>query len=43
MIAFAVGEAAVAADPMDALDLHVAHGCISHLITLFPADAQSFS
>jgi tryptophan 7-halogenase len=38
----AVGEAAVAADPIDALDLHVAHGCISHLITLFPADAQSF-
>lgn len=37
-----VGEAAVAVDPIDALDLHVAHGCISHLITLFPADAQSF-
>ena len=38
----AIGEAAVAADPIDALDLHVVHGCISHLITLFPADTESF-
>jgi tryptophan halogenase len=35
----AIGEAAIACDPIDALDLHVAQGCISHLITLFPATA----
>jgi tryptophan halogenase len=38
----AVGEAAIAADPIDALELHVAHGCIAHLITLFPTTAGEF-
>lgn len=33
----AIGEAAVAVDPVGALGLHVTHGCISHLMTLFPA------
>lgn len=36
----AVGEAAVSIEPLDAIPLHVAQGCISHLITLFPATAQ---
>lgn len=36
----AVGEAAVAIEPLDAISLHVAQGCISHLITLFPATAE---
>ena len=38
----AVGEAAIAVDPVDAVDLHVTHGCISHLMTLFPATADEF-
>jgi tryptophan halogenase len=38
----AVGEAAIAADPLDAVELHVTHGCISHLMTLFPATAGEF-
>jgi tryptophan halogenase len=38
----AIGEAAIACDPIDALELHVAQGCISHLITLFPATAAEF-
>ena len=38
----AVGQAAVAVDPVDALDVHVTHGCISHLMTLFPATAGEF-
>jgi tryptophan halogenase len=38
----AIGEAAIALDPLGALDLHVAHACISHLITLFPASSRSF-
>jgi tryptophan halogenase len=32
--------AAIAPDPLCALDLHVVHGCISHLMTLFPATAD---
>lgn len=36
----AIGEAAIATDPIDAVDLHVTHGCISHLITSFPARAD---
>jgi len=39
----AIGEAAIACDPIDALELHVAQGCISHLITLFPATAREFT
>lgn len=38
----AVGEAAIALDPTDALELQVTHGCISHLMTLFPATAGEF-
>jgi tryptophan halogenase len=38
----AIGEAAIACDPIDALELHTAHGCISHLITLFPATREAF-
>jgi tryptophan halogenase len=36
----AVGAAAIAPDPLGALDLHAVHGCISHLMTLFPATAD---
>lgn len=38
----AVGEAAIAVDPIDAVELQVTHGCISHLISLFPATADDF-
>ena len=38
----AVGEAAVAVDPIDGVELQVVHGCISHLMTLFPATAGEF-
>lgn len=38
----AVGEAAIAVDPIDAVTLQVTHGCISHLMTLFPATADEF-
>ena len=38
----AIGQAAIAVDPIGALDLHVTHGCISHLMTLFPATAGDF-
>ena len=37
-----VGHAAIGLDPLDALDLHTTHGCISHLMTLFPATAGDF-
>ena len=36
----AVGEAAVTIEPLDAVPLHIAQGCISHLVTLFPATAE---
>ena len=36
----AVGEAAVAIEPLAAIPLHLAQGCISHLVTLFPATAE---
>ena len=38
----AVGQAAVTVDPIDALELQVTHGCISHLMTLFPATSDEF-
>jgi tryptophan halogenase len=38
----AVGEAAIATDPIDAVELQVAHGCISHLMNVFPASAGEF-
>jgi len=37
-----VGEAAIAVDPIDAVELQVTHGCISHLVSLFPATAGEF-
>ncbi|MES2327401.1 MAG: tryptophan 7-halogenase [Pseudomonadota bacterium] len=38
----AIGEAAIALEPLDAVQLQLTHGCISHLITLFPATAAEF-
>jgi len=38
----AVGESAIAVDPIDAVELQVTHGCISHLMTLFPATAGDY-
>jgi tryptophan halogenase len=36
----AVGEAAIAIEPLDAIQLHLAQGSISHLVALFPATAE---
>lgn len=38
----AIGHSAISVDPIDALDLHVTHGCISYLMSLFPATAGDF-
>lgn len=38
----AVGESAIALDLLDGVELQVTHGCISHLMTLFPATAGEF-
>jgi tryptophan halogenase len=38
----AVGEAAIAVDPIDALELQATHGCLTYLMTLFPATAGEF-
>jgi tryptophan halogenase len=38
----AIGEAAIAVDPIDGVELQVTHGCISHLMTLFPSTAKEF-
>jgi tryptophan 7-halogenase len=38
----AVGESAVSLDPLDAVQLHMAHNCISQLMTLFPVEAGAF-
>jgi tryptophan halogenase len=38
----AIADAAVALEPLDALSLHMAHACISHLLTVFPAAADEF-
>ena len=38
----AVGEAAVALEPLDAVQLHLTHMCVSHLVTLFPVTADDF-
>lgn len=37
----AIGEAAVAAEPLDGVHIHLAHALVSHLVTLFPADSES--
>jgi tryptophan halogenase len=45
----AIGEAAVTVEPLDAVQIHLAHAFVSHLINLFPADkvempeAQAFN
>jgi tryptophan halogenase len=45
----AIGEAAVTAEPLDAVQIHLIHAFVSHLINLFPADqaempeAQAFN
>ena len=36
----AVGEAAVSLEPLDAVQLHLTHMCVSHLVTLFPVSAD---
>lgn len=36
----AVGEAAFSLEPLDAVQLHIAHNCISHLMTLFPTTTE---
>ena len=38
----AVGESAFSLEPLDAVQLHIAHNCISQLITLFPVEAGAF-
>jgi tryptophan halogenase len=38
----AMGESAVALEPLDGLSLHTAHASISHLMTVFPATAGEF-
>lgn len=38
----AVGEAATSLDLLDSLGLHMTHSCLSHLMALFPADAEAF-
>jgi tryptophan halogenase len=35
-----VGDAAFSLEPLDAVQLHIAHSCISHLMTLFPATTE---
>ena len=38
----AVGESAFSLEPLDAVQLHIAHNCISQLMTLFPVEADIF-
>jgi tryptophan halogenase len=38
----AVGESAFSLEPLDAVQLHIAHNCVSQLMTLFPVEAGSF-
>jgi len=38
----AVGESAFSLEPLDAVQLHIAHYCISQLMTLFPVEAEAF-
>jgi tryptophan halogenase len=38
----AVGESAFSLEPLDAVQLHIAHNCISHLMTLFPVGSGTF-
>jgi len=38
----AVGESAFSLEPLDAVQLHIVHQCISQLMTLFPVEAGAF-
>jgi tryptophan halogenase len=38
----AVGESAFSLEPLDAVQLHIAHNCISQLMALFPVEADEF-
>jgi len=38
----AVGESAFSLEPLDAVQLHITHNCISQLMTLFPVEAGAF-
>lgn len=38
----AVGEAATSLDLLDSVGLHITHSCLSHLMALFPAQAEEF-
>jgi len=38
----AIGEAAFSLEPLDAVQLHMAHNCISQLMALFPVEAGQF-
>jgi tryptophan halogenase len=38
----AVGESAFSLEPLDTVQLHIAHYCISQLMALFPVEADSF-
>lgn len=38
----AVGESAFSLEPLDAVQLHTTHNCISHLMALFPVEAGAF-
>ena len=38
----AIGEAAVSLEPLDAVQLHVVHTGIAHLVKLFPVSAETF-
>lgn len=38
----AIGESAISLEPLDAGVLHIVHGCLTHLMTLFPVTAEAF-
>jgi len=38
----AVGEAAFSLEPLDGVQLHIAHSCISHLMAFFPVETSAF-
>jgi tryptophan halogenase len=38
----AVGEAAFSLEPLDGVQLHIAHSCVSHLMAFFPVESFAF-
>jgi tryptophan halogenase len=38
----AVGESAFSLEPLDGVQLHIAHSCVSHLMALFPVESGAF-